>query len=236
MGGIAMPEDSASAVAARILALEKQVQTLLTATRLQSSTIDEPGSLQVRDSNGAIRLYAGMLTGAGQIGFELVRADGTLAFGFAGFPGDPTFHEVVQHYDRSGNMLFGDDEITGQGISRPYLHFPPIPSNLSIQSTTNNTMTNLWDLPGVKQHARLEVQVYAYIDTGGTTGEVDLYDDGTSTVIAGPTAFTSGGVPITLNGLVSGAHLATKALRVRARRTSAAGSVGIQIRTALGRS
>jgi hypothetical protein len=235
MPGIAMPEDSAGAMAARILALEKQVQTLLTATRLQTATIDEPGSLQVRDANGAVRLYAGMLGGPGQIGFELVRADGSLAFTFSGLSGDPTFHEVVQLYDRVGNFLVGDDEITGQGLSRPYLPLPWNPTANAYQQLVSTVYANVYDVNFSKQHARAEIVVASYCDPGAT-GDVDLYDGGTLNRVAGPFALTNVPTVFTLAGNVSGAHLASKTLNVRTRRTSGTGPISTVLLSAYGRS
>ncbi len=229
-----LPVSRDDAFTQRIRTLEKRLDAIDAARNLNGTTIDEPGSLQVRDANGHVMVYIGRTTAPGQVGLELRRADGSLAFTFEGLTADPSFHETVRLYDRAGNVLVEDDETGGQGLSRPYIPAKVVASADAIQSTTSTSMTNLHNITVVKQHPKIEMIIDCFVDTGSTSGQVDLYDLDNSAVIAGPYSFT-GGSATAFNAPISGAHLDTRLLAVRGRRTSAAGSVGFSVRYAIGK-
>lgn len=222
-----IPTSRDDAFAARLASIERRLDALDAARTINSTTIDEPGSLQVRDKNGRLRMYMGALADGVGLGFELYRADGSKAVSFEGLTDDPTLHETVRLWDRTNNILFEDDETGGQGLSRPYLQIRPVPTNWGpeVQSTTSGTIGGLWDFIFPKQHPKLEVYALSAIDTAGTTGELDLWDNLTSTRIAGPIAF-SGNSTIVLKGAVSGGHTDYSFVSLRGRRTSASGSIG----------
>jgi hypothetical protein len=216
------PEDR---FAARLASIERRLDAMDAARNLRSATIDEPGTLQIRTLDGTVIAYFGRQSD-GRMGLTLRRTDGTSALEFAGFTGDLTPHQVLRLFDRLGNEVLGDDETSGQGLARPWLPVQSKASASIMASTTTPTMTNVFDLDVLKQQPKILVGVQAVSDAG-TAGQVDLYNEGTAAVIAGPLTVTSAGVADDLLGVLAGGHLSLQPIRLRARRTSGTGSVGV---------
>lgn len=230
-----VPASRDDAFAARLAAIEKRLNALDAARTINGTTIDEPGSLQVRDKNGHLRMFMGVLADNVGIGLELYRADGTRALSFEGLSNDPTLHETLRLWDRSGNVLFEDDETTGVGLSRPYIPIPFKPTSQAFQTVTNPaTTTNIFDLSYVRQHPHAEVAVEAYCTVGGATGLVELYDS-TADVVLDSAAITSTAAAYILNGPVGGAHTGYQGLNIRVRRLTGTGDVTAVVIYAIGK-
>jgi hypothetical protein len=225
-----VPASRDDAFSARIAAIERRLNALDAARTINGTTIDEPGSLQVRDKNGHLRMFMGVLADNIGIGLELYRADGSKALTCEGFSGDPTFHETIRLWDRAGNVLFEDDETSGVGLSRPYI---PIPD--AYQTATNpTTTTNIFDLAYLKQHPHVEVGVTAYCTVAGATGLVELFDSNNSVVLASA-PITSTASAYALSGAVSGPHLNYQGLNIRVRRLTGTGDVQAVLMYAIGK-
>jgi hypothetical protein len=210
----------------RLRTIERRLDALNEASPLRSATIDFPGELLVRDSDGSEVFRVGAT--AGQVGVIIRRPDGSLAFRVGVLTGDPSPNATVRVQDRLGNLLFEDDETTGQGLSRPYLQVPAVGvANLAakVESTTSSSFAELWRLYFPKQHPKIDVTVGTYISGGGVTGEVDLWDVNAGARVAGPFAF-SGTASTILNGSLVGAHMSGQVLAVRGRVTGGGGNVG----------
>lgn len=124
----------------------------------------------------------------------LRRADGSIAF----LLGDPLptvdgYQQFWALYDRAGNIIFGDDTTSGQGLARPYTSYEIGDENANAYTTLVSTTTfaDAHTIAGFVQNPKMTVPVTA-IAPGTGPGEVRIWHGGTSTVCAGPTAIPAG--------------------------------------------
>ena len=205
----------------RLERIERRLDALDASRTLRSASIDSPGTLQVRDADGNVRLYIGD-DDAGQTGLVLTRADGSRALQFVTFVGDPTPNATLRILDRAQNILLEEDETGGVGLSRPYIPALVQQSSLAYVTATNPTLTNLWDIILVKQHPKLEVKGAIFV-AAGSTGQVDLYDLDNSTVVGATQTFT-GDAYFTFEVSPSGSHTEVRRFALRGRRSAGAGA------------
>lgn len=125
---------------------------------------------------------------------RMYRADGTPAFYmWDPFPDYDTFGQFWAWYDRGGNIVVGDDVITGRGLARPYMHYNIIDENGGNWVTPASTASfyDAHTVAGYVQNPWVEIAVTAIAPSTGA-GEVQIKVDGTGEVVAGPTAIPAG--------------------------------------------
>jgi hypothetical protein len=219
--------------AERIAALERAIESLTLARNLRSSTIDDPGVLQVRTGNIVTALFGRLSDGL--MGVVLRRQSGELAFSVQGNQQDPST-QFVALWDRAGNIIVSDDATSGQGLARPWLPvlFGPSAMPAGAPSTTSATFDTLWRTLQDKQHPRLKV-VYMVQADADTAGEVQLWDGPTATELdlqvieAGAYRYV---YPPRVS--VPGGFSADMDVQVRARRTAGTGVLRVQVFLAMG--
>jgi hypothetical protein len=218
---------------AQIAELKRRIDNIESGNRIGATSIDQ-GSLTIRDpEDGSIVFAAGeigtIIGLAGSIGFVTNRADGTRAFLMYSPPVDPG-GGFWGGYDHENNVVLSNDGASGQGLARPYIGWqvnrtsdiasPPV-------STSSGTFVSLWTLVGEKQHPKIRTVVLV-LTPGGTTGEVQLRDPATATIIDGPDTVGSGTFAyFLLEGSIPGTFSNLKTLDVEARVTGGAGAISL---------
>lgn len=137
-------------------------------------------------------------------------------------------------FDQTGSVVFSDDDVSGQGIARPYLAIPLYPTAFAnFVGTTSTAFVDLYGGTSYKQQPQLYVRVLAGNDTSGATGEVQVLVNG---VPLGTTASTGFSIaPHDFGPLpVAGAHMDPLTITVQARMVSGAGSVKVSPVTCTG--
>lgn len=158
------------------------------------------------------------------------RADGSVAF----FLGDPLpavdgYQQFWALYDRSGNVIFGDDTTSGLGLARPYMSYEVQNENANafVTLTSTTTFADAHTIAGFVQNPRMTVPVTAIAPATGA-GEVRIWHGGTSTVCAGPTVIPTGGsvAPFYTFDVPPGIPLFThQYFAVQTRRTTGTGNI-----------
>jgi hypothetical protein len=216
----------------KITALEARIRTLELTRQLGTSTLEgdlriSGGSLTVVDPvSGQVGMYLGPLED-GTVGWVLFRDDGTVAFSLAGGLGDMGFTLRDQH----GNVVVGDDTTAGEGLARPLIPWTVTKrSEITVGGVvvTSGTFTECYRLHGRRQHAQLRVEVATWADVG-TTGEVQLHEAYTGTVLDTQTIPDGDNSYRDLAGPVAGAYDTVQHYAISARRTSGAGNVTVTV-------
>ncbi|GAA0719814.1 hypothetical protein Drose_06110 [Dactylosporangium roseum] len=240
--------DPVAALLKRVDRLEAQLRELRAARRLESASVGAGGVITVRDG-GSIRLLdqsggtVGLLGdlspyGPGLKGVLLYRPGSgapAIAVHGTGESGDLGFVGV---YDRAGNLLLSDNT-SGPGLATPWIPLQGVPTTWHAspqQSTTSPTFVALWTVTGIRQHPNVQAHLLVSSDVG-VTGEIQVRDPVSDTVIAGPLAIADGATThVTLTGPLPGgvAHMAQFRADVEMRVASGAGSVGSSLIYAVG--
>lgn len=137
-------------------------------------------------------------------------------------------------FDQTGSVVFSDDDVSGQGIARPYLAIPLYPTAFAnFVGTTSTAFVDLYGGTSYKQQPRAYVRVMAGNDTSGATGEVRVMVNG---VQLGATASTGFSVAAYDFGPlpVDGANMDPLVVSVQARMVSGTGSVKVSPATSTG--
>lgn len=219
----------------QIAELQKRVANLESGNRVGATSIDK-GSLRVKTGSLEVgtmpQIFFGLGTFSGGTsqGWVFRRDTGMSVFDLGGNPGN----QFWALRDEQGNVLFGDDTASGQGMAKPYLQVPFVPSSITVptDTTTSATFVGLQSAVYLKQHPQLYALVIVRSSDGTTTGEVQFVKKDTSdevlgnvfTVTAGLYSFaTFGPAP------VSGSYLEQMQLDVQGRRTAGAGTIGVRV-------
>jgi hypothetical protein len=202
-------------------------------------TIADGGGFQLKTKNGTVVFFVGgnvpnLTDGSPQPQIQMRRADGSIAFAI--YDDDTTtFQQYLAVYDRAGNIIFGDDTNSGQGLARPWVQTPfYLQRYTDWPATISATFEGLYKTELIKQHPRLSVALQVSTDAA-TTGEVQVLVDGvlldTVKTIAANTLTTVlvGPAPIT------GTHMQLVTVQIQARRASGAGMVRVAPLHMLGR-
>ncbi|SCL31909.1 hypothetical protein GA0070616_4355 [Micromonospora nigra] len=242
MGVIGDNAVSSGDIMRRLRELEKQVEQLNAARRLESASIGrgglvikDGGALRVVDEDGRSIAWFGLNADTGQRGVVLRRAGGALAFAAygTGEGGDTGF---VALYDLAGQYIVTDDVASGRGLARPYIPVPmgevAVPTATTTSSTFVDLASGLWPV----QHPALHAYLLVRADDGSTTGEVRLTLDGVQvgdvlSVTAGQYTYATIG-PAPTPGIYPFGSLRT--LAMQARRTAGSGSIGVRVLTVVG--
>jgi len=227
----------------RLDALERQVRELAAARRLGASSVDAGGvtikgggKLTVEHINSAGLFQAGPGVDSGGNPLEQIimyRWDGSVAFWCWGQTGNG----FLALYDRAGNILWADDPVAGQGMSKPYFPCGQFRSmSAPADTTTGATFVGLEKAIWVKQHPRIRPVVL--INVTSTTAEIRWRISSgpdTDTIIGGPlTAATGFSWSYFGPFAVPGAHLSEFEIELEARVASGAGLVGVRTLHAIG--
>lgn len=198
--------------------------------------IIDGGKLALIAENGTVLFYIGPVSpslpdGSPQPGWEVRRADGTLAFGMRdAFPdADGTLNQALTWYDRAGNAVIADDTDSGQGIARPWLtggFYRARYADMGV-STTSSTFETLWEARLDKQQPQLIVGYKATMDTTETAGETRVL---VNDAPLGPVTAESFAIVTRMVGPapVAGAHMDTLTVKIQGRRTSATGALRVE--------
>lgn len=180
----------------RLQALEREVQELRAARRLEASTIGKGGItvkggaiiLQRPDGTEIARLGArsDLLPEPGgqpQSGFILRRNDGSIAFTVD--DPDPTdgYKQILKISDASGNNILAEDANSGFGLGAPFIS-AGVFYNSDVSTMPGSNSTSLFQvMTGVipVSHPRAYVSIGAYVPgTAGLTGTIQLKANGVS--------------------------------------------------------
>jgi hypothetical protein len=216
----------------QIADLRKRVADLESGNRVGVTSIDK-GALRVKSGSLEIGTMPQVFFGTGSFsggvsqGWVFRRDTGASVFDLGGTPGD----QFWALRDEQGNVLFGDDTASGQGIASPYIPIPFVPASSTVpaDTTTSGSFATLQTSLYIKQHPKVIVEVLCRASDGTTSGEVQLIKAtgevlGLFTVTLGAFAFTVFG-PVA----VPGAHLAQMELQIQGRRTAGAGTIGARV-------
>lgn len=205
-------------------------------------TIKGGGGISVYSAAGELVFFVGKVpipdgSGRTQIEIGFARDDGSAALILADLGTTPghTHQQALQWYDRSHNVVFADDTISGQGLANPYIpigqwaDYGTVPT----ATTTSPTFTNLQTLVGVHQHPKVSGQILVYSDSG-TTGVIQMVDGSgnvimSTTLASGTFGFVNFG-PVVMPG-INGTGIS---LILQGKVTGGAGKVGVRGISALG--
>jgi len=148
--------------------------------------IRENGFFQLVTPSGTRVFYVGPYgpnrpDGQPQQSVVVRRDDGTLAFDILDgdpFGGSPPYAQYWAFYDRTGNIIFGDDRDSGVGLARPYLSTPLFASSYTrMPGATGIVGDNLICDTGFqfKQHPTNTVWLRWITSDVGTTGSISIY-------------------------------------------------------------
>lgn len=132
-------------------------------------------------------------------------------------------------YDLAGNLLLGDDAVSGQGLTRPYIPLPMLPASTAMDVTTTSAVfVDLWVGVIYKQHPLVLAYPLVRASDATTSGELQLYDATGAAVLVNPVVVGLGFSGYKLLGPVAlpGGHLAARTISLQARRTAGAGTIG----------
>lgn len=224
------------------------IQALQGAQVLNAATIDggaltiaDGGSLILTTATDGVIVFVGTMeipdgSGRTQQAFLVWRDDGTAAFAMAdlGTIYGHTHQQALVWFDRSGNAVFADDTVSGQGIASPYLSLGTfVDAVVPTATTTSTSFVNLQTLIGFKQQPKVQGQVLVYADSG-TTGTIQIVDQlsnvlFTTNLTSGQFAYVNFG-PVAL----AGAHQLPISLNIQGKVLTGSGKVGARGIAAIG--
>lgn len=120
---------------------------------------------------------------------RMYRADGSVAFYmWDPLPLQDNYRQFWAWYDRNGNLLLGDDTTSGRGLARPYIPYGVTNENGSdfVTPTSTASFTDAHWISGWVQNPRMKVPMTVIAPSTGA-GEVQILDDASGQVVAGPT-------------------------------------------------
>lgn len=211
------------------------------------------GSMTIRGDGGLTLVSAGgvpTFSARGETGepdpdgnpqpeVRMYRADGSAAFYmWDPLPNQDGYNQFWAWYDREGNLLLGDDTTSGRGIARPYIPWEVKDENGSDYTTPNSTASflDVHYISGWIQHPRMKVPMTVIAPSTGA-GEVQIVDDATGAVVAGPTAVatnTSIAPFYEFNVTPTTSMWEYHYFRVQTRRTSGTGNITSRVWSAYG--
>ncbi|NBE80302.1 hypothetical protein [Micromonospora rubida] len=231
--------DPLRALYARLNALEAEVRELRAGRRLEAATVGAGGlavtgggTVQVtaggqvivydEQGNGMIRLgqvpFGDGSTKPGLVAFRSTAEGGTVAM--------TLFDGVWAVWDRQSNMVMSTDEVSGQGIARPWL--PVTWAGIDYTQwpgTTNAAFAAIVETLLPRQQPRIYLRIRHTTDASGTTGELRVMCNGVQLGTTIAVAFAQGITDIGPVALPPAAFGAIMGLSVDGRRTAGAGVV-----------
>jgi hypothetical protein len=144
-------------------------------------TIDG-GELVMLAPNGVIvARWGDVVFGGASRGWELNYADGSRGFILGGSEGN----QAIAMYDQSGNYVFTTDAISKNGLGRPYLNYPLVPSlgtdNVNVgpfwPSTTSTSYVEMFHLFTPIQHPKVVFGLGTAANGGATDWRFMINDE-----------------------------------------------------------
>lgn len=223
----------------QIRELHRRIEDLEKGSGIGNTAIDA-GDLSIRSGSLTVgtvpAIYMGpMVFGADTAsGWLFRRNDGTVAFTIAGTASGNQNWELR---DNAANVVVSDDD-GDQGLARPYIHYHFVEHANTVPTITTTSATFVPLATGryVKQHPYTTVEVLCRASDGSTSGQIQLYNTTTATVIDGPENITVGMYAVITLGpaVVDGAHMSYQELEIQVKRTAGAGTIGIRVMNAYG--
>lgn len=240
-----------TALSRRLAAVEKELQELRAARRLEQASVgagglrvvqggrlamDTPANVRMVDIGKIENEDYNNLDGTVQQAQFQRRGDGSLFFACYSAPqvaGSDT--QAWTYYDREGNAIFAEDTNSGQGLARPYL---PVTMGPHADGgwdywprTSGTTMAGLWEGRLYKQLPSVTVIMRTSMDTSGATGSLELTINGVGQG-AVSVGFSIGYVTLGPYPLTGYGHMAQIPLAVQGRRVSGTGAIRASCYTA----
>ena len=215
----------------RVAALESEVRELRAVRRLESATIGagglqvkDGGTITVDDEASTPMIWLGQVpfgdgsTKPGMVAFRSTAEGGTVAMSL--------YDGIFAAWDRQGSIVLSTDEVSGQGIGRPWLPINFGPSDFTVwPGTTSGTFDRIWEVQISRQQPRIYVMLFATTDVSGTTGELRLACNGVQVGATQSISFGMGYREFGPASLPDGVFGDIMQLTVDARRTAGTGKV-----------
>jgi hypothetical protein len=183
MGIVSDAAQPAGDVMRRLRELERRLDELSNARRLESSAVGaggmrvNGGTLTITNPDGVTTCYFGPLGSGGDTsrGWMFRHDDDTPAFTLQGAPG----RQFWAFWDHAGNIIASSDADSGTGLARPWIPLPtPEPTGVGHwPGTTSATWAAISRCRPCLQHPRITAVISTHAD-GGTAGDVRLAVDG----------------------------------------------------------
>jgi hypothetical protein len=236
-------------IVARLRQLETRVDELSRGTLSNAVissggiTIRDLGGIELIDRDGETVFFVG---GAGE---GWARPDGTpqpitsisddrgrwrIAV-FDPNPNERGYRQFVAVWDYNGNLIFGDDADSGEGLARPYI--PLSVSRARWQewpATTSTGWEALEKIRLTKQHPQLDAHIRCTTSDENTSGEFRLRDFQADIVIGQTHTFGYAEELRTSRGPVPSTWSDTREIWLEARRTTGTGDVRATVAYAAG--
>lgn len=214
----------------RVTDLERQVRELLAGRRLEAASIGAGGLtvkggeviVEAPDGSDIVRLgrvpFSGGGTKPGLVVYRSAAEGSSVAMSL--------FDGIWAVWDREGHIVLSTDEVSGQGIARPWLPVTWAGSDYTQwPGTTSGTFDTLVETAIPRQQPRLFARLRHTTDVSGTTGELRLMCNGVQlgpTVAVGFTVSTTDIGPV---DLPTGTFSESLGMSVDGRRTAGTGTV-----------
>lgn len=236
-------------ILARLRQLETRVDELSRGTLANAViseggiTIRDLGGIELSDRDGETVFFVGGVDGS------WARPDGTpqpitsisddrgrwrIAV-FDPSPNENGYRQFVAVWDFTGNLIFGDDVNSGEGLARPYIPLSVSRANQAAWSaTTNSGWEPLEKVRLNKQHPYLDAHIRVATTDDVTRGEVRLRDFEADLIVGEVQAFGHAEELRTTRGPVPGSWSQTREIWLEARRTTGTGDVRATLAYAAG--
>ncbi|MFI6162233.1 hypothetical protein ACIA59_20105 [Micromonospora haikouensis] len=215
----------------KVANLERAIRELRAARRLEAAsigagglTIRSGGAAVVEDTDGRRIIRLGKVpfpdgsTKPGLVAFRTTAEGGEVAMSL--------FDGVLAVWDRQGNIVMATDEVSGQGIARPWL--PVTWAGVDYTQwpgTTSGTFGVILETLLPRQQPRIFLRLRHTTDVSGTTGELRVMCAGVQLGATVPVSFAVNTTDIGPVALPDAPFGTTLGLSVNARRTAGTGAV-----------
>lgn len=223
--------DPLRAIYARLNALEAEARERAAGRRAEATSIGagglrvkQGGEIVMEDDTGKVIIRLGkvfFVDGNSKPGLAAFRTDAD-----GGAVAMSLYDGILAAWDRQGNIVLSTDEVSGQGLARPWLPVTWAGSDFTLwPGTTGATFAAIAETAVPRQQPRLFARIRHTTDVSGTTGQLRLMCNGVqlgSTIAVG---FSIGATDIGPVDLPPGNFGDILGLSLDARRTAGTGTV-----------
>lgn len=204
-------------------------------------TVDDDGEVVIRggqvlveDDNGDRLIWLGQVpfgdgtTKPGLVAFRSAADGGAVALSL--------YDGIFAVWDRQGHIVLSTDEVSGQGIARPWLPIPFAPSDYIVwPGTASASFARVLEGSISRQQPKVDVLLSHTTDVPDTTGEVRLMCNGTQLGPTVPVGFVIAYTEIGPLELPDGEFGEILEFTIEARRTAGTGKVRAMVSSAWSR-